>query len=98
MNVEQIPFSNFKNMHKNDLKCEKCSDKEETQEHVMMCKEWEEFWKDLNRDEVIFFHRFEKEKARINADSRFHNSHSERTFICITRVFGHLILVHIGPQ
>ena len=65
---------NFKNLHKNDLKCEKCADKEETQEHVMMCKEWEEFWKDLNtdqiRDQVTFFHRFEKEKARMATEGR----------------------------
>ena len=65
---------NFKNMHKNDLKCEKCSDKEETQEHVMVCKEWEEFWKDLNtdqiKDQVTFFHRFEIEKARMATEGR----------------------------
>ena len=58
---------NFKSMHKNDLKCEKCADEEETQEQVMMCKEEEELWKNLNteqiRDQVTFFHRFEKEKA-----------------------------------
>ena len=56
---------------KNDLKCEKCADEDETQEQVMMCKE---FWKDLNtdqiRDQVTFFHRFEKEKARMATKCR----------------------------
>ena len=66
---------NFKNMHKNDdLRCEKCSEEEETQEHVMMCKEWEEFWKDLNTDQIMdqvtFFHRFEMEKARMAKEGR----------------------------
>ena len=66
---------NFKNMHKNeDLRCEKCSEEEETQEHVLMCKEWEELWKDLNTDQisdqVTFFHRFEMEKARMAKEGR----------------------------
>ena len=65
---------NFKSMHRNDLKCVKCGVAEETQEHVLECEEWKEFWKDLNtdqiKDQVTFFHRHQLEKARLEREDR----------------------------
>ena len=65
---------NFKNSFKDDLRCVKCSAETETQKHVLKCKGWEEQWRDLNtdmiKDQVIFFHRFELEKARMASEGR----------------------------
>ena len=65
---------NFKNLHKNDLKCVKCGEEDETQKHVMVCKEWKEFRMDLNTDQikgqVTFFHRFQLEKAKMEREGR----------------------------
>ena len=65
---------NFKNLHKNDLKCVKCGEEDETQEHVLVCKEWKDFRMDLNmdqiNDQVTFFHRLKLEKARMEREGR----------------------------
>ena len=57
---------NFKNMYKNNLKCETCKDENETQEHVMVCPRWQEerMGLDLMRmeDMVKFFTNILKEK------------------------------------
>ena len=56
------------------MKCVKCGVAEETQEHVLECEEWKEFWKDLNtdqiKDQVTFFHRHQLEKARLEREGR----------------------------
>ena len=57
---------NFKNMYKNNLKCETCKDEIETQEHVMVCPRWEEERRGLDlmrmEDMVKFFTNILKEK------------------------------------
>ena len=57
---------NFKNMYKNNLKCETCKDENETQEHVMVCPRWEEERRGLDlmrmEDMVKFFTNILKEK------------------------------------
>ena len=60
---------NFKNMHRNDLKCKQCDlDEEESQEHVMLCPGWSEERGDLDvlttKGKVEFFWRILKRKAR----------------------------------
>jgi len=65
---------NFKNLHKNDLRCVKCGEEDETQEHVLACKEWKDFGMDLNmdqiKDQVTFFHRVKLEKDRMEREGR----------------------------
>ena len=60
---------NFKNMHRNNLKCEECDlEEDESQEHVMECPGWSEERGDLDvlttRGRVEFFRRVMKRKAR----------------------------------
>ena len=59
---------NFKNMNKNNLKCEKCElAAEETQEHLMVCPGWVEELGSLDtttmEDRVEFFIRVMKKKS-----------------------------------
>ena len=59
---------NFKNLNRNNLKCEKCDmEEDETQEHVMLCPGWSEERGTLDmfrlKDQVEFFHRMLKSKT-----------------------------------
>ena len=58
---------NFKNMHRNNLKCEECGkEEEETQEHVEVCPAWsgEMGYLDMTRmaDRIEFFTRVLRRK------------------------------------
>ena len=58
---------NFKNMNKGKLACDFCNAEYETQEHVMVCKRWEEQRRGLDlyrmSDMVVFFTNVLKEKT-----------------------------------
>ena len=59
---------NFKNMYKENLKCDKCEmGEDKTQEHVMLCPGWTKERGDLDmfrlEDQVEFFHRVLKIKT-----------------------------------
>ena len=53
-------------MYKSNLKCDTCTDENETQEHVMVCPRWEEERRGLDlmriEDMVKFFTNILKEK------------------------------------
>ena len=58
---------NFKNMYKENLKCEKCDEEEEeTQEHVLLCSGWTEERGTLDtyrvEEQAEFFARVLKKK------------------------------------
>ena len=57
---------NTKNMYKSNLKCDTCTDENETQEHVMVCLRWEGERRGLDlmrmEDLVKFFTNILKEK------------------------------------
>ena len=58
---------NFKNMYKDNLKCDKCdANEDETQEHVLVCPGWTEEQRDLDtyslEDQAEFFARVLKRK------------------------------------
>ena len=64
--VDKIKM-NFKNMYKENLKCEKCDeDEEETQEHVLLCSGWTEERGTLDtyrvEEQAEFFARVLKKK------------------------------------
>ena len=60
---------NFKNFHKDDLKCKECDmDEEESQEHMLQCPGWREERGDLDvstiRGKGEFFVRAMKRKRK----------------------------------
>ena len=60
---------NFKNMYRNNLKCEECdAEEEETQEHVLECPGWVEERRGLDlltmRGKVEFFKRILMRKMK----------------------------------
>ena len=60
---------NFKNMYKDNLKCDKCdTNEDETQEHVLVCPGWKEEQGDLDtfrlEDQAEFFARVLKKKKK----------------------------------
>lgn len=60
---------NFKNEHRNNVKCENCDmNEDETQEHVMLCPAWEEERGSLDvtmiKDQVEFMMRVMRRKTR----------------------------------
>ena len=60
---------NYKNMYRNNLKCEECDwEQDESREHVMECPGWREERGDLDvsttSGKVEFFKRILKKKAR----------------------------------
>ena len=64
--VDKIKM-NFKNMYKDNLKCEKCdSSEDETQEHVLLCPGWTEERGTLDtyrvEDQADFFARVLRKK------------------------------------